>query len=77
MRVIPDSEARRHLDSGERLVWSGTPKQGRVLRPSPFAFWTAGMAWPGASWYEAPAFEPISAAKRIHDQIVAAQRAAA
>jgi hypothetical protein len=181
--VIPDAEIRRHLDSGERLIWTGAPKQGLVLRSSdtlmipfsllwggfamvwefgalrsggllfglwgipfvliglymivgrffadarirantaygltdrrviiisglfsptsqslplrtlaevslrqtgdrsgtillgrtsPFGFWPVGMAWPGASQYRPPTFEMIRDPKRVHDQILAAQRA--
>jgi hypothetical protein len=46
-------------------------------RPHPFASWYAGMQWPGMSQYQTPSFEFIEDAKRVHDQILAAQRAAA
>jgi hypothetical protein len=52
--------------------------RGTILfgRPYPFASWYAGMQWPGMSHYETPSFELIEQSKRVHDQILEAQRAA-
>ena len=44
--------------------------------PYPFASWYAGMQWPGMGQYSTPGFELISDAKRVHDQVLEAQRAA-
>jgi hypothetical protein len=58
----------------ERPDRSGTVMFGR---PHPFASWYAGMQWPGMGQYQAPSFELIQDAKRVHDQVLEAQRAAA
>lgn len=57
----------------ERADRSGTVMFGR---PHPFATWYAGMQWPGMGQYQAPSFERIQDARRVHDQILEAQRAA-
>lgn len=58
----------------ERSDRSGTILLGR---PQPYSSWSSGMRWPGASQYSTPAFEMISNAKAVHDQLLEAQRAAA
>jgi hypothetical protein len=47
-----------------------------LARPHPQAAFMAGVPWPGLSQYQTPAFELISDAKRVHDQLLQAQRAA-
>lgn len=51
---------------------------GTVLlgRPHPFSGLYAGMQWPGMLRYETPRFERIPDAKRVHDQLLEAQRTA-
>lgn len=58
----------------ERSDRSGTILLGR---PQPYSSWSSGMRWPGMSQYSTPAFEMIPNAKTVHDQLLAAQRAAA
>ena len=58
----------------ERQDRSGTIMFGR---PQPYSYWSSGMRWPGMSQYSTPAFEMIADAKRVHDQVLEAQRAAA
>jgi hypothetical protein len=62
------------LSVTERSDGSGTVLFGR---PNPFATWNAGMPWPGIGQYQTPSFELIQDAKRVYDQILEAQRAAA
>jgi hypothetical protein len=57
----------------ERRDRTGTVFLGR---PYPFATWYAGMQWPGMDQSSTPGFELISEAKRVHDQVLEAQRAA-
>jgi hypothetical protein len=57
----------------ERSDGSGTIVFGR---PRPFASWYAGMPWPGMGQYQTPSFELIRDAKRVHDRVLEAQRAA-
>ena len=57
----------------ERTDGSGTLLFGR---PHPAASWSAGMPWPGMSQLSTPTFELIPDARRVHDQLLAAQRAA-
>jgi len=58
----------------ERSDGSGTVLLGR---PQPYSAWTSGFRWPGMSQYTTPAFEMIPDAKRVHDQLLEAQSAAA
>jgi hypothetical protein len=58
----------------ERSDQSGTVMFGR---PPPFASWYAAMPLPGMGQHQTPGFEMIENAKRIHDQVLEAQRAAA
>jgi hypothetical protein len=44
--------------------------------PHPFGSWYAAMPWPGTAGYQTPGFERIPDAKRVHDQVLEAQRAA-
>jgi hypothetical protein len=57
----------------ERADRTGTILLGR---PNPFSSWQAGLQWPGTSQYATPAFELIPEARYVHDQVIAAQRAA-
>jgi Bacterial PH domain len=57
----------------ERSDRSGTIMLGR---PQPYSAWSSGMRWPGMSQYSTPTFEMIADAKRVHDQLLEAQRAA-
>ena len=57
----------------ERSDRSGTVWLGRV---HPMTTWYAGMQWPGMGAYSTPGFELIPDAKRVHDQLLEAQRAA-
>ncbi len=58
----------------ERSDGRGTVMFGR---PHPFASSYAGMQWPGMGQHQIPSFELIPEAKRVHDQVLEAQRAAA
>jgi hypothetical protein len=58
----------------ERADRSGSVMFGR---PHPFAGWYAGMQWPGMGQYQTPSFELIPDAKRVHDRVLEALRAAA
>jgi hypothetical protein len=53
-------------------------RSGTVLlgRPNPYAAGQMGFMWPGMSQYSTPSFELIPEAKRVHDQLLAAQSAA-
>jgi len=53
-------------------------RSGTVMfgRPPPFGGWYDAMPWPRAGWYQAPSFDLIQDAKRVHDQVLEAQRAA-
>jgi hypothetical protein len=68
LRTLSDISVRERKD-----------RTGTVLlgRGHPFASWNAGMQWPGMGQYSTPAFELIPDAKRVHDQVLEAQRAAA
>jgi hypothetical protein len=68
LRTLSDISVRERSD-----------RTGTVLlgRPHPFAVWYAGMQWPGMGQYSTPGFELIPDAKRVHDQLLEAQRAAA
>ena len=57
----------------ERPDRSGTIMLGR---PQPYSAWSSGMRWPGMGQYATPTFEMIPDAKRVHDQLLEAQRAA-
>jgi hypothetical protein len=57
----------------ERSDRSGTVMLGR---PHPYYSWGAGMRWPGTAQYSTPAFEGIPDAKRVHNQLLEAQRTA-
>jgi PH (Pleckstrin Homology) domain-containing protein len=57
----------------ERADGTGTILLGR---PQPYSSWSSGMRWPGMSQYSTPGFELIPEAKRVHDQLLEAQRAA-
>ncbi|MFZ0497973.1 MAG: PH domain-containing protein, partial [Steroidobacteraceae bacterium] len=57
----------------ERADRSGTIMLGR---PQPYSYWSSSMRWPGMSQYSTPSFEMILDAKRVHDQLLEAQRAA-
>ena len=56
----------------ERSDGSGTIRLGR---PQPYSAWSSGVRWPGMSQYSTPTFEMIPDAKRVHDQLLEAQRA--
>ncbi|MFI5317259.1 MAG: PH domain-containing protein [Myxococcota bacterium] len=56
----------------ERSDRSGTVLLGR---PSPYATGQMGFVWPGMTSVATPSFELIPDAKRVHDQLLAAQRA--
>ena len=57
----------------ERSDRSGTIHFGRA--PT-FAGWYQGLHWPGTGRYQVPSFEMIPEAKRVHDQLMEAQRQA-
>ena len=57
----------------ERKDRSGTVLLGRA---HPTAAWSAGMQWPGMGASATPAFELIPEARRVHDQLLEAQRKA-
>ena len=48
----------------------------RLGRSPSLAFWPEGLAWPGASQYQAPMLDMIPQARRVHDQLLQAQAAA-
>ena len=58
----------------ERGDGSGTLYFGQ---PNPHARWTHGIHWPELEKAQTPCFELIKDAKRVHDQVLDAQRAAA
>ena len=58
----------------ERRDGSGTVLFGHAQR---LAAMFAGMPWPGTGSYQTPAFEHIPHTRRVHDQVLEAQRAAA
>jgi hypothetical protein len=58
----------------ERADRSGTITLGR---PQPYSTWMTGARWPGMNQNPTPAFEMIPQARQVHDQLLAAQRAAA
>ena len=58
----------------ERSDRSGTIALGRS---HPFAGFYEGMYWPGMGRFRSPGFEMIEDAKRVHDQLIEAQREAA
>ena len=57
----------------EKADRTGTVTFGR---PHPMAMWSSGMQWPGMGQYQSPAFEMISNAKNVHDQILELKRSA-
>jgi Bacterial PH domain len=61
------------LSLQERQDGSGTIMFGR---PQPYSYSGSSVRWPGMSQYSAPAFEMISDARRVYDQLLEAQRAA-
>jgi len=67
LRTLHDISLRERSDGRGTILFG---------RPHPFAAWYAGMQWPGMSQYETPSFELIEHSKRVHDQILEAQRAA-
>jgi len=57
----------------ERADGTGTISFGT---PNPFSSWYAGSSWPGMGRYQVPSFDQIPDVKRVHDQILEAQRKA-
>src|SRR5207248_6281465 len=52
--LAPQNEIARALDSGESLIWSGTPRQGILLRPSDAYMIPFSLLWGGfAIFWEA------------------------
>lgn len=53
-------------------------RSGTIMlrRSQPYSAWSSGMRWPGMGQYATPTFEMIPDAKRVHDQLLEAQRAA-
>jgi hypothetical protein len=58
----------------ERADRSGTIMLGR---PHAYSAWGSSMCWLGMSRYSTPSFEMIPEVKRVHDQLLEAQRTAA
>src|SRR5437764_3168976 len=55
--LAPQNEIARALDSGESLIWSGTPRQGILLRPSDAFLIPFSLLWGGfAIFWEASVF---------------------
>jgi Bacterial PH domain len=52
--LAPQNEIARTLDSGESLIWSGTPRQGMTLRPTDAYIIPFSLLWGGfAIFWEA------------------------
>jgi hypothetical protein len=68
------AEVENDISVKERSDRTGTVMFGR---PHPYARWHAGMQWPGMGQYQPPSFELIQDAKRVHDQMLEAQRVVA
>ena len=52
--------------------------RGTVMfgQPSPYGQWSEDVQWPGMGRMKRPCFEMIEQAKRVHDQVLEAQRRA-
>lgn len=67
LRTLHDLSLRERADGRGTILFG---------RSHPHVGWYAGMQWPGMSAYETQSFELIEHSKRVHDQILDAQRAA-